>query len=68
MTLFLSSDNLLTGYEQLSYQQFSQNFSICASLAKDWFMLFEKFCQEDLATWFFKQKIDSCERKSLFTF
>ena len=27
----LSSDNLLTGYEQLSYQQFNQNLSICVS-------------------------------------
>ena len=46
LALFLSSDNLLTGYEQLSCKQFNQNFS----LAKDWFMLHKKFSQEDLAT------------------
>ena len=28
LTLFLSSDNLLTGYEQLSYLQFNRNLSI----------------------------------------
>ena len=45
LTLLLSSDNLSTGYEQ-----FSLNLSICVSLAKDWFMLYKKFNQEDLAT------------------
>ena len=29
LTLLLSSDNLLTGYEQLSNQQFNRNWSTC---------------------------------------
>ena len=45
-TLLLSSDNLLTGYEQLSFKQFNQNLSICVSLAKDWFMLHITFNQD----------------------
>ena len=45
LTLFLSSDNLLTGYEQ-----FNRNLLICVSLGKDWFMLHKKFNQENLAT------------------
>ena len=45
---FLSSDNLLTGYEQLRYQQFNRNLSIYVPLVKDWFMLHQKFNQEDL--------------------
>ena len=48
--LFLRSENLTTGYEQLGYYQFNRNLSICVSLAKYWFMLHEKFNQEDLAT------------------
>ena len=67
MTLLLSSDNLLPGYEQLSYEQLNRNLSICVSLAKDWSMLHKTFNQ-DLETQFFKQEIDSCEIKSLFTF
>ena len=56
LTILLSSDNLFTGYEQLSYSQFNQNLSICVSLAKDWFMLHKKFDQ-DLATYIiFKTK------------
>ena len=43
LTLLLSSDNLLTGYEQLRYYEFNQNLSICISLAKDWFKLHKKF-------------------------
>ena len=35
LTLLLSSDNLLTGYEQLSYSQFNRNLSIRVSLAKN---------------------------------
>ena len=31
----LSSDNLLTGYKQLSYQQFNQNLSISVSVSKN---------------------------------
>ena len=50
LTPLLSSDNLLTGYEQLHYQQFNQNLSICVSLTKDWFMLHKKL-NEDLATY-----------------
>ena len=42
----LSSDNLSTGYEQLSYLKFNQNFSICVSLAKDWFILHKMFNQD----------------------
>ena len=38
LTLLLSLDNLLTGYEQWSYWQFNRNLSICVSLAKDWLM------------------------------
>ena len=30
-TILLSSDNLLTGYQQLRYQQFNQNLSICGT-------------------------------------
>ena len=36
---FIKFRYLLTGYEQLSYNQFNQNLSICVSLGKDWFML-----------------------------
>ena len=60
LTLLLSSHNLLTGYKQLSYYEFDRNLSIRVSLAKDWFMLYQKFNQ-DLATLVFKQKIDSFE-------
>ena len=49
LTLLLSRDNLLPGYEQLSYEQVNRNLSICVSLAKNWFMLHKKFNQ-DLTT------------------
>ena len=39
----LSSDNLLLGYEQLSYYQFNRNLSICVSLVKDWSVFYKKF-------------------------
>ena len=29
LTLLLSSDNLLTGYEQLSHSEFNRNMSVC---------------------------------------
>ena len=55
LTLLLSSDNLLTGYQQLSYWQFNRDLSISVSLAKDWFTLHKKFNQ-DLATYSFLSK------------
>ena len=46
---FLSSDILLTGYEQLSYDNSIEIYQF-VSLAEDWFLLHKKFNEEDLAT------------------
>ena len=51
LTPLLSSDNLLTGHEKSSLQQFKRNLSTCVLLAKDWLMLHEKF-NHNLSTCF----------------
>ena len=53
--MLLSSDNLLTGYQQLSHQQFNQNLSTCVLLAKDWFML-HKLIKIQAKNWFVLNK------------
>ena len=67
LNLLLSLDNLLTGYKQLSYEQFNRNLSICVLLAKiDLCSIKGSIKIWQLIT--FKQKIESCETKDLFMF
>ena len=56
LTLLLKSDDLSTGYEQLNYQQFNRNLSICVALAEDWFMLHKNLNQDLAAYNFFSKK------------
>ena len=51
--------NRCFGIDSIIYEQFVNNYVIKNLLAEDWFVLHKRFNQ-NLSTYFFKQKIDSC--------